>query len=196
MHLEIRHDHDINIKEAFREYINDVLDEKFAQYFSGLNQEQVSSNVSFQKVKTKNHIECKVTIHGDFEIIARGDSEGENASSAFELALAKIIHKMHKYKDKFDEYAVKKYKKTHDGRVLKKLTFNATDFDSESEIDEDTSTVSNTRMRVMSSIEAVMELEITGLNAITYIDEETKHICFVYKRSDGEMSFIDTQTKG
>lgn len=195
MHFTIHHDN-LKLKSTFSNYIESVLSEKFHQYFKKLSDQKVAVNVSFHKGSNKD-IECKIVMRtGDNHLIIRGDSCEKNISSAFEVAVVKISHKMSKYKDRFEEY-VHHYGKHKDSikDTVKRTREMDYGYDSdgyEDSVDDVPSTMnSSVPVEVLSQEQAVMKMDIGGLGALCYKDLSTGAISFVYRRADGMVSFIE-----
>jgi len=193
MHLEIKHDPSITIKQSFREYILDSLKANFLTYLSGVQEDEINANLNF--TSGHNSISCYIVLHGGHHILLRSDANSTSSSSAFEMAITKLQNKMRKYKDKFNTYKKRNSADEEHHHFQKtivdydKITDYSFDIqDSEYILEEKSSIVER-----LSSVEAVMKMDIGGFGGLCYIDIETKSLCFVYKREDGNISFLDSK---
>ncbi|QED23825.1 HPF/RaiA family ribosome-associated protein [Candidatus Deianiraea vastatrix] len=193
MNIEIAHHDSLKIKSQFRDYINNTMQEELMIYLSNIDQDEIKINIDFNSAH--RDIECKIVIHGGHDIILRTDSIESSISLAFDTAITKLKNKMRKYKDKFATYH-KRSSKGAEHHNFNKITAN---YDETNDFEEiDTNEIieeKNVKVEILSSDEAVMQMDLLGVAGLPYIDSKTGDICFVYKRNDGNVSFIKSGKK-
>ncbi len=192
MHLEIHADHAIKVKDTFRDYALSIIESLAETYLTHIAMDEISANIELNE--GKNSHSCKVTIHGGHHTIFRSDAtETGNISEVFELAITKLKNNLRKHKNKFDKYH-KNQSKDSKHNITKHIASYAKFSDEEPDISSVISSQEQ-RLEILNSIEAVMRIDLENINGLAYIDAETGHMSFVYKRVDGNLSFIDTGKK-
>lgn len=197
MHVEIHHDSSVKLKQGLKDYIHSEIQNLFEQYVKNVSQDEVNGNVEI--THGKNTYTCHIVIHGGHHINLRSDATSDTLSGTFEQAIQKLIHRLKKYKDKMTEFH-KRMSEDYEHHNIKKTIVDydmITDYELDNSFDEqDLLPVveeKQTRIEHLTPMEAVMKMDLADLPTLCYIDKDTSHVCVVYKRKDGNLSFVDTQ---
>lgn len=195
MHFEIHLGHSLNIKDSFKDYIKDSIESIIHTYVPEVADDELNINVDISAGKNSSH--CHIAIHGGHHIMFRSDSNVTgNPSMAFDLALCKITNNLKKYKSKFTEYRKGASKAVV--RNVKKVIADYNKFSSDNDsLDQDDAVLfsQDAAIETLTSVEAVMKMDLGNFGGLSYIDAETENISFVYRRPDGNLAFIDTGKK-
>ncbi len=156
---------------------------------------------SVNVVVSKQGHEFRVDITGNTGtnsgLTVRSHASDADVYSAFDLAADKIEKQLRRYKRRIKNHH--KTRESHAEREAQMLTakkFVITDFDDESAKDDsDTSPTiiaeKVTDIENMSVSHAVMKMDLADLPTILFINSSTGNLNIVYRRKDGNISWVD-----
>ena len=164
------------ITEAIKDYTETKLG-KLEKYFKD---DDVTANV-LTRVRGNSQI-VEVTIPTD-KFILRSEEENDDLYAAIDLVTDKLERQIRKNKTRLN-------RNIKDS--VKKFNF---DFDikDEEEAKEKVVKRKNVEMKPMDEEEAILEMELLGHSFFVYKDMDTKNICVLYKRKDGDYGLIETK---
>ena len=164
------------ITEAIKDYTETKLG-KLEKYFKD---DDVTANV-LTRVRGNSQI-VEVTIPTD-KFILRSEEENDDLYAAIDLVTDKLERQIRKNKTRLN--------RNIKGSV-KEFNF---DFDikDEEEAKEKVVKRKNIEMKPMDEEEAILEMELLGHSFFVYKDMDTKNICVLYKRKDGDYGLIETK---
>ena len=164
------------ITEAIKDYTETKLG-KLEKYFKD---DDVTANVLI-RVRGNSQI-VEVTIPTD-KFILRSEEENDNVYAAIDLVTDKLERQIRKNKTRLN-------RNIKDS--VKEFNF---DFDikDEEEAKEKVVKRKNIEMKPMDEEEAILEMELLGHSFFVYKDRDTKNICVLYKRKDGDYGLIETK---
>ena len=164
------------ITEAIKDYTETKLG-KLEKYFK---EDDITANV-LTRVRGNSQI-VEVTIPTD-KFILRSEEENDDLYAAIDLVTDKLERQIRKNKTKLN--------RNIKGSV-KEFNF---DFDikDEEEAKEKVVKRKNIEMKPMDEEEAILEMELLGHSFFVYKDMDTKNICVLYKRKDGDYGLIETK---
>ena len=124
----------------------------------------------------------EVTIPTD-KFILRSEEENDDLYAAIDLVTDKLERQIRKNKTRLN-------RNIKDS--VKEFNF---DFDikDEEEAKEKVVKRKNIEMKPMDEEEAILEMELLGHSFFVYKDMDTKNICVLYKRKDGDYGLIETK---
>ena len=142
--------------------------------------DEVTANV-LTKVRGNSQI-VEVTIPTS-KFILRSEEENEDLYAAIDLVSDKLERQIRKNKTRLN-------RNIKDS--VKEFNF---DFDikDEEEAKEKVVKRKNIEMKPMDEEEAILEMELLGHSFFVYKDMDTKNICVLYKRKDGDYGLIETK---
>ena len=164
------------ITEAIKDYTETKLG-KLEKYFKD---DDVTANV-LTRVRGNSQI-VEVTIPTD-KFILRSEEENDDLYAAIDLVTDKLERQIRKNKTRLN-------RNIKDS--VKEFNF---DFDikDEEEAKEKVVERKNIEMKPMDEEEAIIEMELLGHSFFVYKDMDTKNICVLYKRKDGDYGLIETK---
>lgn len=164
------------ITEAIKDYTETKLG-KLEKYFKD---DDVTANV-LTRVRGNSQI-VEVTIPTD-KFILRSEEENDDLYAAIDLVTDKLERQIRKNKTRLN-------RNIKDS--VKEFNF---DFDikDEEEAKEKVVKRKNIEMKPMDEEEAILEMELLGHSFFVYKDMDTKNICVLYKRKDGDYGLIETK---
>ncbi len=164
------------ITEAIKDYTETKLG-KLEKYFKD---DDITANV-LTRVRGNSQI-VEVTIPTD-KFILRSEEENDDLYAAIDLVTDKLERQIRKNKTRLN-------RNIKDS--VKEFNF---DFDikDEEEAKEKVVKRKNIEMKPMDEEEAILEMELLGHSFFVYKDMDTKNICVLYKRKDGDYGLIETK---
>ena len=164
------------ITEAIKDYTETKLG-KLEKYFKD---DDITANV-LARVRGNSQI-VEVTIPTD-KFILRSEEENDDLYAAIDLVTDKLERQIRKNKTRLN-------RNIKDS--VKEFNF---DFDikDEEEAKEKVVKRKNIEMKPMDEEEAILEMELLGHSFFVYKDMDTKNICVLYKRKDGDYGLIETK---
>jgi hypothetical protein len=187
------------ISDEVKDKISTLLNEHSEKYLHGcsdchitIKQDsdivQVDLRLSYEKhngiiIRTNS----SVRLHDDYQI---------SVMSAFADALHKADGQMRKYKSKILD--ARKVQKDDEFILADKYVFDYSEYEEDEEFTIPQPAIireNSSKIKTMSTQQAIVELDITGLPTIVFIEENTKRFAVVYNRKDGDISLLILPTK-
>lgn len=179
MKLNIR-GKNLSVTPAIKEYIEKKLS-KLDKYFK--DGDNTTSNVIIKTRANKDVIE--VTILKDSMVI-RAEVMDDDLYTAIDLVVEKLERQIRKNKEKYNAIRAKKNKD---------LESIFEDFDGDKISDEPTVVKRKTidTSKPMDINEAILQMEFVSHDFFIFKDSQTKQICVLYKRCDGNYGVIEVK---
>jgi ribosomal subunit interface protein len=137
-------------------------------------------------------------VHLDTGVILQASAQAGDATAAYETAATHIEKRLRRYKRKLKSHRRNNGANGVDGVLAQYTVFGSPD--SVEEIDEDYASPviaeSTRNLREMSVEEAVMELDLSGSDAVMFRHAGHGGLNVVYRRSDGNIGWIDPALGG
>ena len=167
-------------KRVVTDAIKDYTENKLSRLEKYFKDDDITANV-LAKVRGKSQI-VEVTIPTS-KFILRSEEENEDLYAAIDLVTDKLERQIRKNKTRLN-------RNIKDS--VKEFNF---DFDikDEEEAKEKVVKRKNIEMKPMDEEEAILEMELLGHSFFVYKDMDTKNICVLYKRKDGDYGLIETK---
>ena len=168
----------MDITPAIKSYIEEKIG-RLDKYLENPN--DITANV-VTKVRGKDQI-VEVTIPIK-KIILRGEESHSDLYAAIDLVTDKIERQIRKNKTKINKIEKDAAKKLN--LVLEEIS---------DEIEENDKIVRRKELNTkpMDEEEAMLQMEMLGHDFFIYKDRDTKRICILYKRKDGNYGLIETK---
>jgi ribosomal subunit interface protein len=186
----------INVGEALRGRVSDRTDEVLRKYFDG----NYSGHITLSKDGFGFRTDC--SLHLDSGITLEAESNAADAYASADQALIQIEKRLRRYKSRLkDRSARKAHAEAIAIAELSAPTVDAPSYvieapDSESEHeDEGYAAViiaeATTSLKRLSVSEAVMELDLTGVQVMVFLHGGSGRVNIIYRRPDGNVGWID-----
>ena len=174
------------VGKSLTEYVKDSLVNTLKKYFDSF----ISGNVLFSK-DTFN-FRCEINIHIDSAIFIQGNAGSNDAYGAFNVANEKIKKRLRRYHRKLTDHRLKNRK------TLKNLKANQYIIqdperknNKESLYDPVIIAESDDIIKTISVSEAIMLMNLKDQNAIFFKNINSKRLNILYRRSDGNIGWVD-----
>lgn len=204
----------VDIGDALREHVSDKIDELTQKYFN----HATNASVTFSK-EGHGHGSFKVhiSILVGKNIVINTEAEAMDPYGSFDMAAEKAAKRLRRYKKKLRDHHDRTLK-TPEAEIIKARDYILASYkDSEEALEQDnTNLPSNTddlnedvpqgddpvivaemttSIETMSVSEAVMRMDLSGQSALLFRNAAHDELNMVYKRSDGNVGWIDPSTK-
>lgn len=208
----------ININSNFSlgihlpDYVKDKLNKEISKYFDSST---IDANVFF--AKSGNYFKASIVVNDGSKrgIIIKSTGESDDIYNSFDISLTRIIKQLRKYKDKMKNYRKKisdlKAKNNDlpyilaDRFILKEKQNNDFEHEIEDIVDEiEEQNIGNitsynfsvieekeTEIEELTIDEALMKMDLINLPAYMFINKENGQTNVVYKRNDGNITWIN-----
>lgn len=162
--------------EAIKNYIEEKLN-KLNKYFE--NPDEIEASILTKQDGRMQRIEVTIpTPH----FTLRNEVSKEDLYAAIDLVSDKLERQIRKNKDKIN-------------KKINKVYIQEFQYDLEDEYDEETSVVKRKKVELkpIDEEEAIIQMNMLGHSFFVYKDVDTKEICVLYKRQDGNYGVIETK---
>ena len=158
----------------------------------------VSAEVVFTKEGGSFRTDIHVQEGTGSQVMLKSQSIATDAYACFDLALTKLERQLRRYKNRLTDHHRKNHPKDSYNAVKYVLAHSDEQEDNfEAQEDEGPVVISERQMQVerLSVNEAIMRMDLAGLPALLFLNDETNRINVVYHRTDGNISWVDPAQK-
>jgi ribosomal subunit interface protein len=182
----------IDIGEALRERVNTRIKEVVGKYFDG----GFSGHVTISKDGFGFRSDC--AIHLDTGVTLHVDGMAGDAYASADQTAQRIEKRLRRYNGRLKQHPSRRNAPGASPDEMASYVIAAPDLDSETEVLDFKPAViaeSTAALRTYSVSEAVMELDMTGMPVVIFRHGATDRVNVVYRRSDGNIGWIDPAGK-
>jgi ribosomal subunit interface protein len=180
----------IDIGEALRVYVDESVQKNVKKYFD----KAIHAHVTISKEGHLFNTNILVNEGTGNKIIIKGNSSEADPYLSVDTAINKIEKQLRRYKTKIKNH--------HNKNLHKEFAIEATKYilspfhdDKEIETSEDAPLIIAEKATTISTLsvgDAVMQMDLHDLPALLFINSGSKKLNLVYYRSDGNISWVDT----
>ncbi|MFK7838879.1 MAG: ribosome-associated translation inhibitor RaiA [Bdellovibrionales bacterium] len=195
------HGKQIDVGEALRTHVTDKLEDLNEKYFNHATFATVTfSKEGHGKPRIKTHINVQLGKN----IMVAADSVDPDPYAAFESAATKVGKQMRRYKKKLRDHHDRmeltpedEMRKARDYVLAAIPEQDDTPVTDETEVPvgDDPAVIAEmtTNIQTMSVSDAVMRLDLSGESALLFHNASHNGLNMVYKRSDGNIGWVDPE---
>ena len=127
---------------------------------------------------------CEVTLRPKGHIIRVEENE-EDMYAAIDVAAAKVLRQLRKYKTKVIDRKVRASERAEE--TLREAPAGETDFDQlmDELSDDEVVRVKEIEFAPLTQEEALIQMDLLGHDFFAYTDRDTNMVCILYRRNDG-----------
>lgn len=185
----------VDIGEAFRTHVTSQVDEHVNKYIDRVTSVQIV--VSREAHLFRVDITGNLGTHSGLVVRSRGDQE--DVYAAFDVALEKISKQLRRYKRKITNHhkdAEMPPVQTVPAQHGKKYTLKPDAGEAEDEKQAALVIAEKpTAIETLTVSQAVMKMDLQDLPALMFINKAHGGLNVVYRRADGNISWVDPQSK-
>jgi ribosomal subunit interface protein len=177
----------LEVGSALHDYVEASLQDAVTKYF----EHAISADVVFTKVRHLFKVDILVNEGTGTQLVIKANAEDDDAYAAFDVAVARVAKQLRRYKGRIKDH--------HKVRPDKDMnSFGATKYVLSSELSEvssgeDTPVIiaeKPTEIETLTVSDAVMRMDLGQLPAVMFINKKTLAVNVVYRRQDGNISWI------
>ncbi len=183
----------IDVGDALRTHVADVLGSTTAKYFS----QAIEATVVFSR--EAHLIRADVAVHAGRNILLQSNAEAPDAYGAFEQAADKMAKRLRRYKRRLRDHH-----RDGTGQPVLPAQSYVLEAEPDTPIDEERDEPAQpiviadvaTTVETMSVGQAVMRLDLGDLPALMFRNGAHGQLNMVYRRRDGNIGWIDPAPSG
>lgn len=189
----------LDVGEPLKAHIAEKLEEINEKYFN----RAIESIVTVGK-ETNAFFKVHVSLRVGRDILVQATAQDTDPYSAFDQAATKVAKQLRRYKKRLRDHRERLEQtpeaeliKAHDYTLASELFENVAETDAVNDDDryvpkEPTIVAElSTSIRSLTVSEAVMRMDLLEENALMFLNSKTDTINMVYKRSDGNIGWVD-----
>ena len=174
------------VGKSLTEYVKDSIMLTLKKYFDNF----ISANVLFSK--DKYNFRCEISIHIDGAIFLQGNAISNDAYGSFNVANEKIKKRLRRYHRKLTDHRAKnkkplKYLQANQYIIENPEIKNLKETSSEPVIIAENEDI----IKTISVSEAIMLMNLKDQNAIFFKNVNSSRLNILYRRSDGNIGWVD-----
>lgn len=182
----------VDLSDALRVRVSEQLDTIAGKYFD----DALEANVTFSRARS--FFTCDINVHAGRGLTLRGEGEAADAHSAFDDAAEHIAKRLRRYRRRVNEHARdlahrarpeagRQYILRQDDEAAAQGTAGHTDIPAYATVIAESPAEINT----LSVGEAVMRMDLADQQVLMFRNSATTEFNVIYRRSDGNIGWID-----
>lgn len=184
----------MGIGESLTNYVEEELTNRIKKYF----EDAVRADVVFTKERNEICVDIIVNEGTGNNVVIKSRGQAGDPHSAFISSTEKIDKQLRRYKRKLKDHKSKKSTKENvvDLMSATKYVLSSKEEDDDKENSENQSPLiiaeKSTQIQELTVSDAVMVMDLSNLPALMFINKRTQDINVVYKRDDGNISWVES----
>lgn len=178
----------IDVGKALQNYVETDLQDAVKKYF----EHAVSADVVFSKSRYLFRADVIVNEGTGTHVIIKANAEDADIYAAYDQASDKIKKRLSRYKDRISNHHKERLKETMVEAV--QYVLSSKEEHHEGNTDQQSPLIiaeNQTKLETLTVSDAVMRMDLGELPALLFINKRNGHINMVYRRVDGNISWID-----
>lgn len=183
-----------DVGSSLREYVEDNIDKSVNKYFDNA----IDASVVFSKEKHLICVDILVNEGTGNGVVIKGQAKENEPYVSFDSALARIEKQLRRYKRKLKNRKGRKPMDEIFGPVYDAKKYVLSDEGEETEEQEDNPLIiaeKQTKIETLTVSDAVMRMNLANLPALMFVNKKSGGINVVYRRLDGNISWVDSPLK-
>lgn len=189
------HGKQMELGDALHTHVEEKLEDLNTKYFN----RAIDANVTFAP-EGHSFVRTHISIRVGKDIMVMSDSQGGDAYSAFDTAAEKVAKQLRRYKRRLRDH----HERSEDSPEIESMKANdyviksgfaepANDEEEETGTEPAVIAEMATNIQTMAVAEAVMRLDLSGQNAMMFRNPASGSLNMIYRRSDGNIGWVDPQ---
>jgi ribosomal subunit interface protein len=181
----------VDLSDALRTRVSDHLDVIATKYFDHALEAQVTFS------RARSFFTCDISVHAGRGLTLRGEGEAADANTAFDDAAEHIAKRLRRYRRRVNEHA-REIANRERPEAARQYTLQqedsarpATNGGAETVAYATVIAEQITEISVLSVGEAVMRMDLADQPVLMFRNSATAELNVVYRRSDGNIGWID-----
>jgi hypothetical protein len=187
----------VDVGAALREHIENELGDSVKKYF----EHAISADVTLSK--SRHNFSASIVVNDGTGVhqLIRATGEGGDAYAAFDESLERVATQLRRYKGKIKNHHKERLEKDVDSASYlgTKYVLSSLQEDEGKTPEKEAPLIiaeKPAQIEVLSVSDAVMRMDLGELPALMFINKKTGSINAIYRREDGNISWIDPGSAG
>jgi len=179
----------LDVGAALKTHVAEKLEDLNAKFFN----RAIDGNVVFSR-EGHGFFRTHITIRIGKDIMVQSHATEEDPYLSFDVASGKIARQMRRYKNRLRDHHERIERDEKDMASARDVILAASpEQDNDIETGSDPVIIAEMTMPIMTLTvsEAVMCLDLSGENALMFRDAKSRRYNMVYRRSDGNIGWVD-----
>lgn len=177
----------LNVGNSLQEHVNEQIEYSVKKYFENA----ISADVFFSK-ETHNFVADIIVNEGTGNhIFYKSQAKDDNIYAAFDKALERVEKQLRRYKRRIKDHQKQSVSEVAMLQATKRVIS-----DDGQDIEDDNPLIiaeKQTAVETLTVADAVMRMNLANLPALMFINKKTGLHNVVYKREDGNISWVESQ---
>jgi ribosomal subunit interface protein len=181
----------VDLSDALRTRVSDHLDVIASKYFDHALEAQVTFG------RARSFFTCDISVHAGRGLTLRGEGEAADANTAFDDAAEHIAKRLRRYRRRMNEHARDSANRERP-EAARQYVLRQEDGTAERRNGEAQATIvaeDVTEISLLTVSEAVMLMDLADQPAMMFRNKASGELNVVYRRSDGNIGWIDPSSK-
>jgi len=181
----------VDLSDALRTRVSDHLDVIASKYFDHALEAQVTFG------RARSFFTCDINVHAGRGLTLRGEGEAADANTAFDDAAEHIAKRLRRYRRRVNEHARDSANRDRP-EAARQYVLRQEDGSAECGNGEAQATIvaeDTTEISLLTVSEAVMLMDLADQPAMMFRNKASGGLNVVYRRSDGNIGWIDPGSK-
>jgi len=177
----------VDLSDALRTRVSDHLDVIASKYFDHALEAQVTFG------RARSFFTCDINVHAGRGLTLRGEGEAADANTAFDDAAEHIAKRLRRYRRRVNEHARDSANRERP-EAARQYVLRQEDGSAERGNGEAQATIvaeDTTEISLLTVGEAVMLMDLADQPAMMFRNKASGELNVVYRRSDGNIGWID-----
>lgn len=176
----------LKVGAALQDYVKENVESSITKYF----EQAISATITFSKEAHLFVTDIVVNEGVSNQLYYKSQGKEDNIFASFDRALDRIEKQLRRYKRRIKDH--------HKQSIGEATAIAATKYiiaDDGQDADSDSPVIiaeKQTAIERLTVADAVMRMNLASLPALVFINKKTNNFNVVYKRADGNISWVDT----
>lgn len=183
----------IDVGEALQTYVRGELPKSVNKYFDAA----VGASVVFSKESHLFRVDIIVNEGTSTKFVVKADATATDIYAAFDGALERVDKQLRRYKRRIKNHKKPEIAENHFDYLATKYTLAAVGEEEEAPESDNPIIIAEkpTRIEKLSVSDAVMKMDLENLAALMFVNHKNGNLNVVYRRSDGNIAWVDPQIR-
>lgn len=180
----------MDVGDSLKGHIDERLEKTVSKYFDNA----IEADVVFSK---ESHLICTNIVVNEGtgnSIVIKGSGKADDAYASFDLAADRIETQLRRYKRRLKNH----HKKAEETLAALEAMKHVISSNNEEDSDDDNPLIiaeKQTSIETLTVSDAVMRMDLANLPALMFINKKDSNINIVYRREDGNISWVESPVK-
>jgi ribosomal subunit interface protein len=177
----------VDLSDALRTRVSDHLDLIASKYFD----HALDAHVTFSRARS--FFTCDINVHAGRGLTLRGEGEAADANAAFDDAAEHIAKRLRRYRRRVNEHARDSANRDRPEAARQYILSQEDETERRANGDAHATVIAEqaTEISLLSVGEAVMRMDLADQPVLMFRNSASGELNVVYRRSDGNIGWID-----